>query len=206
MKIKYNNLVIIILINPIDLREVSVDSLRRESGFEEVMVDPNGILLVKSPVAENATIQTTRIEFNTGSDKFLKDKEIVNLVSRVIDCLGKISIRSVGTNYFGTLEIEGCKDGGLYIKNKFLRDAKKIESKLGGKIIASATRIFWGTPEKHYDLRLYPDRLGEVGTVRFQFHIHTANKGDLVSIHDFLVKNVEIEPKIFENKITRCLK
>ena len=190
-----NIFTIIILFDPVAIEKVSIDKIKSSTLFNFTAGFGSEIIVLKSnksPV--EAEFHTTKLEY--------VDRNTVEFEKRSLEELGKllkslpdISVKAIGINLFLTIKIGGEKTTAEYIRDTFLKDTQKLEKKLGKTIIQNSTRIFYGSPNDYYDLRLTPISFSEPDLgVQLHYHkdIHIIDTDKLIKmIKEFFEKTLQ---------------
>jgi len=196
---KLNNVVVVIIIDPINLQGISIDALK-EKGYAQIVVDPNAIIFKNSKGLESGLIQSVRLEFNSGGVKTFESKKFISFIMRALNVIPKLSSKFLGINYFANTNIRNENNAGNYIKLNLLANGPKLEEKLNAPVISAATRIIFGKQDDFLDIRLFPPKL-EDPNLGIQFHSHkkiTERK----DIKEELERRLNSELDVFLNKLS----
>lgn len=163
--------IVVILYDPVAIKKVSIDRIKSTTSFDFISCIGEDAIVLKAPQNNvDAFFRTTKLEYtdrNTSKFQIRDLKELRNLLKSLPD----ISMRAIGINLFMKIKIDSKKNVAMLIRDAFLKDTEKFQKKFGKTIIQNSTRIFYGSPEDHYDLRLTPISFSgpELG---IQLHYH----------------------------------
>lgn len=193
------NVVVVIIIDPINVQDISIDALKGK-GYNKIVIDPNVIIFKNSKGLGTAFFQSARLEFNSGEVKTFQSEKFVNFIMGTLAVIPKGIPKFLGINYFAKANVENEKDISQYIKRNLLSDGSKLDEKLGAPILSAATRIVFGKPDDNLDIRIFPFKFDDPN-LGIQFHSHKIVT-DNQNIKVDLKKRLDTELSLFLNKLT----
>lgn len=181
---KHRKAIIVCIFDPLPLDKVRVDQIRQENLFEVVAsLEGNAIFLASPSKNIEISVQLTRLEYIDANDAPF-DKRNIEIYEKALKVLPPLRIKAMGVNLNYALTLEGNIIAAEYIRDKFLKENEALQDKIGSPIIGSSTRIFYGEPTDHFDIRIYPLDLisKEIGIT-----IHKHKDKDIAN-QDLLIK------------------
>lgn len=184
---KTQKLVLVCLYDPLPLQKVWVDHIRQENLFEVIsVIAENAIILANPAKKTEISVQLTRLEYTDSNDSAF-DKRSLDIYERLLQVLPPLRVKAIGVNLNYLFTRDEDKRAAEFIRDKFLKEKGILQDALGGQIIGNSTRIFYGEPSDHFDIRIYPtDLIGrEIGVT---LHKH---KDIDIADQDMLIKTTK---------------
>ncbi len=151
-------LVIVCIYDILPLDKVKLDDIRKENIFEIIGSVGENIIVFNSPAKNiEISLQMTRLEY-TDSSNTVFHKRNLEIFEKTLQSLPPLRIKAIGINLHCIYTIEDIS-ATEFIRNKFLKDKESLEESLEKSILGSSVRVFYGEPNDHFDLRLYPLQL-----------------------------------------------
>lgn len=197
--------VLVCIYDPLPLQKVWIDHIRQEKLFEIISVIAESAILLASPAKKiEISVQLTRLEYTDSNDSAF-DKRSLEIYERLIQSLPPLRVKAMGINLNYSFTRDEDKLAAEFIRDKFLKEKDILQNVLGSQIIGNSTRIFYGEPSDHFDIRIYPtDLVGkEIGVALHKHNdIDIADQDTLVkATKELLLKanqeNVKIINKLF---------
>lgn len=196
-------LVLVCIYDPLPLQKIWVDRIRQEKLFEIISILEEKVILLRN-MAKNieSSIQLTRLEY-VDSNISAFDKRNLEIYEKLLQLLPPLRVKAIGINLNYTVTRDEDKTASEFIRDKFLKDKDILQNLLGNKILGNSTRIFYGEPTDHFDIRINPvDLIGKEIGVAIHKHkdIDIADQNLLVkTTMDLLFKTCQENVKIKNN-------
>ncbi|PIV52634.1 MAG: hypothetical protein COY53_06480 [Elusimicrobia bacterium CG_4_10_14_0_8_um_filter_37_32] len=186
--------VIIGLIEPINLQEVSLDTISKNSGFSNINFEQNNnILFLQNPEkGQMSVIQANRFEFIDRTGNSIVKNGFDNILYNTLNLLPKLVTKAIGINYIANVYLKDVENIGLYIQEKFIKDKEHFEKIISQPVLASSIRMFLGTKQNHKDIRLFPIELDK-DILGCQIHTHLDINSDFINLIDYLKEKLPEE-------------
>ena len=197
-------LVLVCIYDPLPLQKIWVDRIRQEKLFEIISILEDNVILLRN-MAKNieSSIQLTRLEY-VDSNNSSFDKRNLEIYEKLLQLLPPLRVKAIGINLNYTVTRDEDKTASEFIRDKFLKDKDILQNMLGNQILGNSTRIFYGEPTDHFDIRIYPvDLIGKEIGVAIHKHkdIDIAEQDTLLKMTaDILFKTCQESSKI-KNKL-----
>ncbi|OGL40356.1 MAG: hypothetical protein A2042_05510 [Candidatus Schekmanbacteria bacterium GWA2_38_11] len=197
---KLQKLILVCIYDPLPIQKVRIDQIRQEELFELIsIIEEKGIFLADQAKNTEISIQLTRLEY-TDSNNLAFDKRNLEIYENIVQLLPPLRVKAVGINLHYTLIRDEDKLAAEFIRDKFLNEKNILQDILGNKIIGNSTRIFYGEPDDHFDIRVFPVDLisREIGiTLHKHKDIDIADQKLLIqTTKELLIKTCEENIKI----------
>lgn len=180
-------LVLVCIHDPLPLQKIWIDRIRQEKLFEIIsIIEENAIFLANPAKRTEISVQLTRLEYTDSNDSAF-DKRSLDTYERLLQLLPPLRVKAMGINLNYSLTRDEDERAAEFIRDKFLKEKDILQDALGTHIFGNSTRIFYGEPTDHFDIRIYPvDLIGkEIGVA---LHKH---KDIDIAEQDMLIKTTK---------------
>lgn len=150
------NFIVVTIFDPVPLETVSIDNIKSQTAFDSIAyIEKEAVMLKDNKGHIESSFQSTRLSFVDKNTTEFPKREIIKLIN-LLKSLPTLSVRALGVNLFLSIKIGDGKNAAEFIREAFLSERINIRKTFQNSIISNSTRIFYGEPEKYYDLRLTP--------------------------------------------------
>jgi len=173
--VRPQRLSIILLYDAVQVKTIPLDPIKASTSFTFVNLLPDAVmggalLLASETLNTKVTIQSNRLEYIDQRETPFRERAPDELWS-LLRGIPNFSVKSYGLNFFHEVTSPHDKGAGLYVAEKYLRDAASLETIVVQPMLSAAVRLFFGTPDHHRDLRITPTAIASKEFI-FQYHLH----------------------------------
>ena len=165
------DILVVLLMDPLQLDSIPLDIAKSKTPFDRIAYfEGNFIAFETDKEHVKASLQNNRLVIkDTNTTEF--NERNTKIIAKLINVLPPLSVKALGTSLFLSVEIDGEKSAAELTKNTFLSTQLDLKKLFQEPVLSNSTRIFYGSSESYYDLRLTPPKFTgpELG---IQLHRH----------------------------------